>query len=162
MATPMPPARTTTRIAGRWRRLLGANELELRLGPEAWCALFLARAALRLAPRRVLAGALADPLAAAPGAEGDSPETLARAVSMAAAAHPGAVRCLPRALALARLLAARGHAARVRIGVRKEGGGLAAHAWVEVGGAPVGEPEAIEARFLPLIATSGAASAPSS
>jgi len=153
---------TGTGEAGRWRRLLGASEVELRLGPEAWCALLLARAALRLAPRRALAGALADPLAAAPGAEGDAPETLAHAVSMAAAAHPGAVRCLPRALALARLLAARGHAARVRIGVRKEGVGLAAHAWVEVGGAPVGEPEAIEARFLPLLRAGGAPFGPSS
>jgi len=158
MGTP----KTGTANAGRWQRLLGTSELELRLGPEAWCALLLARAALRLAPRRALAAALAGPIAAAPGADGDSPETLARAVSLAAAAHPGAVRCLPRALALGRLLTARGHAARVRIGVRKEGGGLAAHAWVEVAGAPVGEPQAIEARFLPLVETSGAASAPQS
>jgi hypothetical protein len=42
----------------------------------------------------------------------------------------------------------------VRIGVRKEPGGpgaIAAHAWVEVEGAALGEPEAIEERFRPLL-----------
>jgi len=53
------------------------------------------------------------------------------------------------------MLARRGIASRLRIGVRKESngaGGIVAHAWVEVDGVALGEPEAIAERFLPLVA----------
>ncbi len=62
--------------------------------------------------------------------------------------------CLPRSLALQRMLARRGIASELRIGVRKESngaGGIAAHAWVEVDGVPLGEPQAIEERFQKLL-----------
>ena len=39
--------------------------------------------------------------------------------------------CLTRALAGQRLLAAQGYASRLRMGVRKDGGHLKAHAWLE-------------------------------
>lgn len=59
-------------------------------------------------------------------------------------------RCLARSLVLQRLLARQGIAAEVRIGVRKDAGTLAAHAWVEVAGRPLGEPEEIPRRFATL------------
>ena len=59
--------------------------------------------------------------------------------------------CLPRSIALQRLLADRGVTARLRVGVRKEGAELHAHAWVESAGRVVGEAEPVEARFLPLL-----------
>lgn len=42
--------------------------------------------------------------------------------------------CMPRALALARILASRGIPCELRLGVRRSGSGLAAHAWVSGGG----------------------------
>lgn len=59
--------------------------------------------------------------------------------------------CLPRALALAQALSEHGYDANVRIGVRRSDAGVAAHAWVELDGRPMGEPEAIASEFLPLL-----------
>jgi hypothetical protein len=42
--------------------------------------------------------------------------------------------CLPRALAAQTMLRRRGIASRLCLGVAREGGALAAHAWLEVGG----------------------------
>ncbi len=74
---------------------------------------------------------------------------------------PGRPTCLPRAIALGRILERRNIPGRVRIGVRPapappagsggSGGGVAAHAWVELGDHPLGEPEAIAERFLPFV-----------
>jgi Transglutaminase-like superfamily len=53
--------------------------------------------------------------------------------------------CLPRAFALARMLASRGMNHELRVGVRRTGSGIAAHAWVSdesgvlVGGAGTDE-----------------------
>jgi len=62
---------------------------------------------------------------------------------LAAARHSFfAATCLERSLALWWLLARRGVASQLRIGVRKTGEKFEAHAWVEHGGAAIGEPEA--------------------
>jgi hypothetical protein len=51
--------------------------------------------------------------------------------------------CLPRALAAHAMLRRRGIASRLCLGVAREGGELAAHAWVEIGNNKVvGGPEA--------------------
>lgn len=50
----------------------------------------------------------------------------------------GVGSCLSRSLALRRVLASAGIAAAVRIGTRRDGGNLAAHAWVELAGRPLG------------------------
>jgi hypothetical protein len=57
------------------------------------------------------------------------------------------VGCLPRALVAAAILENRGDQVAVRIGVRRDGGALSAHAWVERDGVPIAEPEGIAARF---------------
>ncbi len=62
--------------------------------------------------------------------------------------------CLPRSLVLERCLQRAGAPAELRIGVRLEEGRFDAHAWVEVDGAPVGEPEGVELRFARLEDTS--------
>jgi hypothetical protein len=46
---------------------------------------------------------------------------------------PGDVTCLQTAVALQEVLRKRGIAGAVRVGTRREGGQLQAHAWVEVG-----------------------------
>ncbi len=137
------------------RRFLVLPGPERRLLFEAWCRLAGAAMRLRFAPRRTVAEALAE--AASPmrrRAAAASSSQLALAVSRAAAHHLLPMTCLPRSLALQRMLRSRGVAAELRIGVRKEpvaGGGIAAHAWIEVDGVPLGEPQAIEARFQTLV-----------
>ena len=73
-------------------------------------------------------------------------------VGVAGRNHLHRVRCLPRALVLQWLLGRRGIGADLRIGVRKEADGLDAHAWLEYGGQPIGEPQAVSAQFAPLLA----------
>jgi hypothetical protein len=57
-----------------------------------------------------------------------------RAVQRAIRVWPAEVKCLQTALVLAQVLRARGIDTSLRIGVRKDGGELRAHAWIEAGG----------------------------
>jgi Transglutaminase-like superfamily len=57
-----------------------------------------------------------------------------RAIRWAEYTTPGRLTCLQRTMALHRLLARRGVATRPQIGVRKQGGELQAHAWLEYQG----------------------------
>jgi len=59
--------------------------------------------------------------------------------------HP---RCLTRAVAAQLLLARAGYLAEIRIGVRKRGDKLDAHAWLEYQNAPLGEYNAALASFV--------------
>jgi len=77
---------------------------------------------------------------------------LQKLVDVAARNHLYPMGCLRRSLALQWLLGRRGIVAELRIGVRREGEGLRAHAWLECGGQPVGEPEGVGAEFAPLAA----------
>lgn len=69
-----------------------------------------------------------DPGAATPA---DTAQRIARLVSIAANHGPYRATCLRQSLALQWLLSRRGIAAELRIGVRKDGATLLAHAWVE-------------------------------
>jgi len=64
-----------------------------------------------------------------------------RMVLAAARNSPVPSTCLERSLSLWWLLARQGIATQFRIGVRKDGKKLAAHAWVERDGVAIGEPE---------------------
>jgi Transglutaminase-like superfamily len=72
------------------------------------------------------------------------------ATAAAARHHLYAMRCLPKALCLRWLLGRHGIESELRIGVARQDGGLAAHAWVERQGHPVGESARVEDRFAPL------------
>lgn len=68
-------------------------------------------------------------------------ERIARAVTAVARRVPRAT-CLTQVVAAALLCARHGHATELRLGVTKNGGHLAAHAWLESEGRAVfGEPE---------------------
>jgi hypothetical protein len=79
-----------------------------------------------------------------PGAAGGPPgaqetaQRIARLVAIAASRGAYRATCLRQSLALWWLLQRRGIDTQLRIGVRKEGGALQAHAWVEHEGAPLG------------------------
>lgn len=79
-----------------------------------------------------------------------SARQLGAQVSRAARNHVYPMSCLRRSLVLQGLLARRGIAAELRIGVRRDGERLQAHAWVEVAGVPIEEPEEIAAAYPPL------------
>jgi len=72
------------------------------------------------------------------------------ATEAAARHHLYVMRCLPKALCLRWLLGRHGIESELRIGVARQDGGLAAHAWVERQGRPVGESLTVEDRFAPL------------
>lgn len=82
--------------------------------------------------------------------------TAARWVDVAARHHLLAMTCLRRALVLEALLAGFGFEPVLRLGVRRQGGAFEAHAWVELGGAPVssgGDPAESYAVLLPSTGT---------
>lgn len=60
------------------------------------------------------------------------PRLLHEAIRLASRAHPMRPACLPKSLVLVRMLRGRGYKARAVLGVAKEHGRLASHAWVEV------------------------------
>jgi len=76
--------------------------------------------------------------------------SLIRAMHIVTRLTRGRLTCLPRSCALFLLLAWHGYDPRIRLGVRPGGPGVQAHAWVEIGGIPVGEPAQVRARFMPL------------
>ncbi len=70
-------------------------------------------------------------------------------VRLAARMHFFDAACLPRSIVLADMLKHRGVvAAKVRLGVGLESSSLASHAWVEVNGEPVAEPERMASDFI--------------
>jgi len=76
------------------------------------------------------------------GHEGvDGPERLARVAGLAAHRVQGSRACLVRSALLFWLLSARGLTPMLRLGVTKTGGAFSAHAWVELDGRAVGEPD---------------------
>jgi hypothetical protein len=75
-----------------------------------------------------------------------------RFVDIAARHHVHPMTCLRRALVLQRMLRARGADAQLRIGVRRDGGALEAHAWVECEDQVIGQPEIVAERYAQLAA----------
>jgi Transglutaminase-like superfamily len=73
-----------------------------------------------------------------------------RLVSLAARLHLASMTCLPRALTLRWMASRRGIPAQLRIGMNKSSIGMLAHAWVEVQGESIGEPDDIADRFMVL------------
>lgn len=127
-----------------------AHELSLidwlRLG-EAWLALFWFYVAIRVSNFETLNHS--------PNLKANSTVTLSlslahnlqRLVYLASRLHLLPMTCLPRTFALRRMLIWRGIPAKVQIGVTKGEQGIHAHAWLEVDGQQVGEPEDVTERF---------------
>lgn len=69
-----------------------------------------------------------------------------------AASRRGIVRgnCLSRSIALCWLLRRRGIPAQLRIGARKIGNQLEAHAWVEVAGRAINDADDVQTRYAPF------------
>lgn len=74
------------------------------------------------------------------GEMSDIAQRIARLVAIASRHGPYGATCLRQSLALWWLLRRRGMGAELRIGVRKDGPELRAHAWVEHEGRSLGQP----------------------
>jgi hypothetical protein len=79
----------------------------------------------------------------------------ARWLDVAARHHLVSAHCLHRSLALHYWLRREGLPSSLQIGVRKQGGELRAHAWVELEGHVVNDAPTFTAAFKPLTGTGG-------
>ena len=127
---------------------------EWKLFLQAWFLLLAVDWGLRLLPfPRVQGWAAGGKRRAAYSHDGDPAPLIyqvSEQVSRAARNNLYPMSCLRRSLVLQRILRGQGVAAELRIGVRKEGERLEAHAWVEVEGKAVGEVEEIAVTYPPL------------
>lgn len=124
----------------------------LTLAAEAWIDLLACRARLRM-PRLLAAESLLrrELRGSAPRvAVGASRDVLLRAFRRALATQPGTPGCLPRSLALRRFLARHGEPGQINLGLKRTGGQLRGHAWVEVAGTIVSDDEAFVRSFARL------------
>jgi len=101
---------------------------------EAAVMLLLARLAVRFVPAPQLFAWVNRPPRRINRFAGDEARWVAWAVETLGARSWINALCLPRALAAHVMLRRRGIASRLCLGVARERGGLAAHAWIEVGG----------------------------
>ncbi len=122
---------------------------------QAWFLLLVVDLGLRVLPfKRVQVFAAQAKQPDSAPKRNDTHKTIARLqrfVDIAARYHLYPMTCLRQALALQRLAGQRGIASELRIGVRKDGGALEAHAWVECDETPLGETERAANRFAPLV-----------
>jgi len=115
---------------------------------RAWTVLLAADLGLRAFPFARVDRWLSPKLS--PRTDETATGRLVWATEAAARHHLYPMRCLPKALCLRWLLGRHGIESELRIGVARQEGGLAAHAWVERQGRPVGESLTVEDRFAPL------------
>lgn len=140
-------------MISKLRAFAGLSWSDKGLFLEAWLLLLALNVGLRLLPFRWVRG-WADRAArvAEPRRDGGRQvERCRRLVATAAANHLPSTACLARSIALRAVLARRGVETSMRVGVQREDGELAAHAWVEWDGRAIGEPEDVERRYLPLL-----------
>ena len=141
-------------MRSKLRSALALTPEEWSIFGQAWCFLLGVDIGLRLASfsrLQVWSGRVTS-LARSQSVAEVIPlaEHLNDLVELAARNHLYPMSCLRRALVLQRMLSRRGIPTQLRIGARKEPSGLAAHAWLEFAGQPVGEPDDVTAHFVPL------------
>jgi len=77
-------------------------------------------------------------------------ERVRRRLDETARALPFTISCLPTSMALWALLRRRGVETEIRIGVRLDPDGLAAHAWVERDGSPLNDSDDVVVQYPPF------------
>jgi Transglutaminase-like superfamily len=142
MSIPKVPGADGGAPRSRWTRA------DLWAFGRAWGLLLAADLGLRAFPFARVERWLSPRLSAT--AEEPAVGRLVWATAAAARHHLYPMRCLPQALCLRWLLGRHGIESELRIGVSREESGLAAHAWVERQGIPVGETRDVDERFSAL------------
>lgn len=136
----------------RLRRLLNLAAAERSLLSRAVLLVTVVSLCLWVFPFRTLYRRWSSvlPRLARPGRQGGpSPERIVWLVAVASRCVPG-THCLARAVTAQLLLARGGHLAELRIGVRKQGNDLEAHAWLDYHGNPLRENKAQLDSFVPF------------
>jgi len=127
---------STVHALARWRALDGRQKRQLLLlslalpATGAMIRLFGFKRAARVCDRL---GGQRPPRAASP-ADIDAAQSLARLAGIAGRRGPVSASCLRQALVLRAWLRRRGLDAQLKIGVRRQGEAVDAHAWVELAG----------------------------
>ena len=103
-----------------------------RLAAEAAATLAVASLRVRLVPFSRLVRSAARPLPTVPAAP--EVDRLRRVTEAVAFRMPFRAKCLEQALALRSMLRRRGIASVLHYGIRNDGSGLSAHAWLTIGG----------------------------
>lgn len=146
--------RLRRRLRSILRRALGLSPGDWVRVWQAWWLLLGVDLGLRLLPFRRVQAWLSHPpqcTDSLPAAQAQAViEHTAGLVDLARRYHLSKHTCLRRALVLQRLLLRQCVPTVLRFGVRKEGGQLQAHAWLEYQGRPVSDREALSGRFIPL------------
>ena len=127
------------------RKLASLPPRQQRIALAAAVAMPLFWLALRAVPLNRIAAWLARPCEKLPRAL-DITATAAT-VNAVAVRIVGENQCLTRSLALQWVLRSNGVASQLRIGVRRVGSALEAHAWVERGGVPVNDSADVRTRY---------------
>jgi hypothetical protein len=89
-------------------------------------------------------------LPALPGGDPGEVRRVSEAVDAGLGLLPVSATCLRRSMTLLRELHRLGLGADLQLGVRQGGGGVEAHAWVQVGDEVVNDDPAVVATYLPL------------
>lgn len=122
---------------------------------EAYLRLWLVRARLQLKKPASLGTILC--LSEPPDGLNDAGDSYPVAVAMheavrlAARCHIGKTDCLPRSIVLADMLRRRSQNAHIMLGVAKQGNSISSHAWVEIDGKMIAEPETVKSDFSKLM-----------
>jgi hypothetical protein len=119
---------------------------------EAWLAQEYFNLALRFVSfEKLLAGSHPHSgTVVSPGRVLPAARRIQKLANAAAHFHLSPATCLRRSLALGWMLNRRGIPAQLSLGVLKGASGLQAHAWIEIEGQPLGEPEAVTENFQKL------------
>lgn len=133
--------------------LAALSREERRLFQRIWFSFLLADVGLRLFSLLRVQRLLAWRFGLDPDADTRSvqPSDLERVIATAARHHILPLACLHRSLVLQALLRSKGLAADLRIGVRRLGDKLEAHAWLEQAGQLLCEPAETRELFAPLL-----------
>jgi hypothetical protein len=138
------------------RTALSLSRRDRRVLWEAWVLLLAVDLVLRVLSFSRVQGLLAARGKSAASLQVDASwPTIRRLewlVRLAACNHLYPMRCIQRSLVLQRLLRRHGIMTSLRIGVRKEGDGLCAHAWLEHDSQPIERAERTVGGFAPLMA----------
>ena len=114
---------------------------------EAYLRLWLVKARLQLRKPASLGTILCLTESPAELTDAGEPDPVATAmhesVRLAARCHIGKTDCLPRSIVLADMLRRRSQNAHIMLGVAKHGDNISSHAWVELDGKMIAEPESV-------------------
>jgi hypothetical protein len=147
----MPSREVGARVRRKLARLQRMPAMERLLTAESVVLLAGVRLGLRTfgfnPVLRTMAGSSTRPGPPPPDDGGAAADVIARSVERAARHSPGHATCLSRSLVVWWLLRSRSQPADLRIGVRRPGADLEAHAWVETNGRVLTDQNDVHERF---------------